>query len=112
MPRASAPLLDDAVVRLTMVLKLDQPGARLFGRAPQVLQALQRAAECARPCPASPRKVRSAPPGDLAPLAHMSAALLGEGHVRLKGRMLPAAQALSQLGLEPLTLPRRKAWRC
>jgi histidine ammonia-lyase len=42
--------------------------------------------------------------GDLAPLAHMTAALLGEGQIRFKGRVLPAAQVLSQLGLEPLTL--------
>jgi histidine ammonia-lyase len=34
----------------------------------------------------------------------MTAALLGEGHIRLEGRVLPAAAALAQLGLKPLVL--------
>jgi len=42
--------------------------------------------------------------GDLAPLAHMSAALLGEGEIVLRGERLPAADALSRIGLEPLAL--------
>ena len=42
--------------------------------------------------------------GDLAPLAHMSAALLGEGEIVLGGEDLPAAEALARLGLEPLVL--------
>ncbi|RMG72266.1 MAG: aromatic amino acid lyase, partial [Bacteroidetes bacterium] len=36
--------------------------------------------------------------GDLAPLAHLSLPLLGEGEVRLKGEKMPAAQALRQMG--------------
>ena len=42
--------------------------------------------------------------GDLAPLAHMSAALIGEGEIALGGETLPAAEALARLGLEPLVL--------
>ena len=42
--------------------------------------------------------------GDLAPLAHMSAALLGEGEIVLDGERLPAGEALTWLGLEPLAL--------
>jgi histidine ammonia-lyase len=43
--------------------------------------------------------------GDLAPLAHCALALLGEGEVRdAEGTLLPAAEALSAAGLEPLEL--------
>ena len=42
--------------------------------------------------------------GDLAPLAHVTAALMGEGEIRLKGRRWPAADALRQVGLAPLAL--------
>jgi len=42
--------------------------------------------------------------GDLAPLAHMSAILLGEGQARHNGEVMPATQALAIAGLEPMTL--------
>jgi histidine ammonia-lyase len=42
--------------------------------------------------------------GDLAPLAHLSCPLIGEGDVRLGGATLPARDALRQIGLEPVTL--------
>ena len=42
--------------------------------------------------------------GDLAPFAHLALPLIGEGEVRLDGQVLPAAAALSKVGLEPLTL--------
>lgn len=42
--------------------------------------------------------------GDLAPLAHMSLTLLGEGKARVRGgEWLPATEALRQVGLEPIT---------
>jgi histidine ammonia-lyase len=40
--------------------------------------------------------------GDLAPLAHLSLPLVGEGEVRWKGKRMPAAEALQALGWEPL----------
>jgi histidine ammonia-lyase len=42
--------------------------------------------------------------GDLAPLAHMTAALLGVGSIVVDGRTLPAGEALAAAGLAPLTL--------
>lgn len=42
--------------------------------------------------------------GDLAPLAHMSLALLGEGEVYYQGIKKPAIEVLNQLGWEKLTL--------
>ena len=42
--------------------------------------------------------------GDLAPLAHLSLPLLGEGMVNYQGKEVPSAQVLKELGLEPLKL--------
>lgn len=42
--------------------------------------------------------------GDLAPLAHVALALVGEGEVEWEGVRRPAAEAFSSAGLEPLRL--------
>ncbi|HET7341259.1 MAG TPA: histidine ammonia-lyase, partial [Methylomirabilota bacterium] len=42
--------------------------------------------------------------GDLAPLAHVAACLIGEGQAWLDGRPAPGAAALKAAGLAPLTL--------
>ena len=42
--------------------------------------------------------------GDLAPLAHMTLALMGEGSMLQDGRQVPALPALQQAGIAPLTL--------
>ena len=42
--------------------------------------------------------------GDLAPLAHMSLPLLGEGEVYFKGEKVSSKQMLDALGLEPIVL--------
>lgn len=42
--------------------------------------------------------------GDLAPLAHLTLALAGEGMAEFRGEVLPSRQALASAGLEPLSL--------
>lgn len=42
--------------------------------------------------------------GDLAPLAHLSLALIGRGKVRYRGKVMPAKKALKHAGLSPLKL--------
>ncbi|MCF8181644.1 MAG: aromatic amino acid lyase, partial [Burkholderiaceae bacterium] len=42
--------------------------------------------------------------GDLAPLAHMTLALLGEGYIWVSGVKKPALKALNDAGIAPLTL--------
>ncbi len=42
--------------------------------------------------------------GDLAPLAHLALPIIGRGEVELGDRTLPAAAALGEVGLAPLTL--------
>ncbi|WP_168879522.1 histidine ammonia-lyase [Rhizobium sp. P28RR-XV] len=41
---------------------------------------------------------------DLAPLAHMARALLGDGEAEVDGTMMPASDALSKAGLKPLPI--------
>jgi len=54
--------------------------------------------------PAIPKKGTVGASGDLAPLAHMALPLIGEGRVYHQGRLVDAASALVELGLEPLRL--------
>jgi histidine ammonia-lyase len=42
--------------------------------------------------------------GDLAPLSHMTAVLIGRGEAEYQGRMLPGAEALAAAGLSPIPL--------
>ncbi|MBI0513657.1 histidine ammonia-lyase, partial [Dickeya dianthicola] len=42
--------------------------------------------------------------GYLAPLAHLSLLLLGEGQARVDGVLIPAADGLARAGVEPLVL--------
>jgi histidine ammonia-lyase len=42
--------------------------------------------------------------GDLAPLAHMAAAMIGAGEIWIEGVRAPAARALADAGLDPLVL--------
>jgi histidine ammonia-lyase len=42
--------------------------------------------------------------GDLAPLAHLAAAMIGEGDIAFRGTRMPAATALEAAGLSPIAL--------
>ena len=42
--------------------------------------------------------------GDLAPLSHMTAVLIGEGQAEYQGRLMPGAMALAAAGLVPIAL--------
>ncbi len=72
------------VVRLVMVLKLISLARGFSGVRPQVMEALMQLLN-AQALPCIPSRGSVGASGDLAPLAHMTAALLGEGHIRLKG---------------------------
>ena len=54
--------------------------------------------------PIVPRQGSVGASGDLAPLAHLALPLLGKGQVRVNGEVVPAAQGLAQIGLQPMSL--------
>lgn len=58
--------------------------------------------------PVIPRKGSVGASGDLAPLAHLALALLGEGEVFLRGTRMPTAQALQKTGLSPYILQEKE----
>ena len=54
--------------------------------------------------PVIPEKGSLGASGDLAPLAHMSLPLIGEGRAEYQGEVLPGAEAFRRSGLKPLVL--------
>ena len=96
-------LLSDEVVRLVMLLKVASLARGYSGVRPQVVDAMV-ALLNARVYPCIPSKGSVGASGDLAPLAHLSAVLLGLGEVRHDGRVMPALEGLKAAGLAPLTL--------
>ncbi|MGB7481679.1 MAG: aromatic amino acid lyase, partial [Burkholderiaceae bacterium] len=99
----TGPLLDDAVVRLVMALKIGSLARGYSGIRAQVIDTLI-AMVNAGILPCIPQKGSVGASGDLAPLAHMTLALLGEGEVRVDGRRLPARAALAAAGIAPVVL--------
>ncbi|HID1029665.1 TPA: histidine ammonia-lyase [Enterobacter roggenkampii] len=95
--------LDDEIVRLMMVLKINSLARGFSGIRLSVIQALM-ALVNAEVYPWIPAKGSVGASGDLAPLAHMSLLLLGEGKARWQGEWLPAKEALKKTGLTPITL--------
>lgn len=95
--------LDDSLVRLIMVLKINSLARGFSGIRLSVIDALI-ALVNAEVWPHIPAKGSVGASGDLAPLAHMSLTLLGEGKARWQGEWLPATEALKKAGLESITL--------
>jgi histidine ammonia-lyase len=95
--------LPDAVVRLVMVMKAKALAQGYSGVRPVLVDTL-----CALVnndiLPVIPAQGSVGASGDLAPLAHMSCALLGIGQVRVNGAELRASEALQNAGLEQVTL--------
>lgn len=54
--------------------------------------------------PMIPEKGSVGASGDLAPLAHLSLALIGEGEAFYDGRRMPSAEVLTRAGLKPVVL--------
>ncbi|MFA4951007.1 histidine ammonia-lyase [Brevundimonas sp.] len=97
------PLLDDAVVRLLVVLKIASLSKGASGIRRETLETLI-ALVNADILPCIPSKGSVGASGDLAPLAHMSCVLIGVGEARAGGETLLAEAALAQIGRSPLTL--------
>ena len=92
-----------AVVRLMMALKLGSFAQGASGIRPEIV-ALLEAMLSEELTPVIPSQGSCGASGDLAPLAHMAASMIGVGDILLNGERLPAADALARAGLRPLEL--------
>jgi histidine ammonia-lyase len=97
------PMLDDAIVRLTLVLKLASLLQGFSGVSVELARFLESLINSGL-CPCMPAQGSVGASGDLAPLAHLSLCVLGLGEIRRHGEVLPAAEALAQEGLTPPAL--------
>ncbi|WP_168733060.1 histidine ammonia-lyase [Aliigemmobacter aestuarii] len=89
--------------RLMMVLKLISLGRGASGVRWDLIALLQ--AMLARGVtPVVPAQGSVGASGDLAPLAHMTAVMIGAGEAEYQGRILPGDQALAAAGLAPVAL--------
>jgi histidine ammonia-lyase len=96
-------VLPDAVVRLVLALKINALARGYSGISPALVDAL-RALLKHEVYPVIPAQGSVGASGDLAPLAHLGAVLLGIGQVRVGGKLLAATEGLARAGLSPVTL--------
>jgi len=99
----AGPLAEPAIVRLMLATKARNLALAHSGVRPELLDAVL-ALYQADALPEVPLMGSLGASGDLAPLAHLSLALLGEAHVLHRGHRKPAAQFWAELGVEPQVL--------
>lgn len=97
-----APLAEN-IVRLIMALKLISLGRGASGVRLKLVRLIEGMLERGV-TPVIPEKGSVGASGDLAPLAHMAAAMIGEGEAFFEGMRMPAADALAKAGLQPVVL--------
>jgi histidine ammonia-lyase len=95
--------LQPAVVRLMLALKAASLARGHSGVRPVVIDTLVAACNAGLvPCVPAQGSVGAS--GDLAPLSHMTLALMGEGEMLVDGKRVPALPVLREAGLLPLVL--------
>ena len=96
--------LSPEVVRLVMATKLLSLGAGASGVRWETLSLLDAMLQN-DVIPVIPGQGSVGASGDLAPLAHMAAVMIGEGEALVGGERLPGGDALAKAGLAPVVLP-------
>ena len=91
------------VVRAMLLLRAHSLAMGVSGVRPELIEMLAAMIE-RRVTPVVPIQGSVGASGDLAPLAHMACALVGEGEAWLGEQRMPAALALRGAGLQPLSL--------
>jgi len=94
--------LDINTTRLMMVLKLLSLGRGASGVAWSTIAQIENMLEKGV-TPVIPDQGSVGASGDLAPLAHMAAAMMGEGEAFFNGKRISAAKALAEAGLSGIT---------
>jgi histidine ammonia-lyase len=95
--------LPPAETRAMMLLRANVLAKGYSGARPAVLQTLLHVLN-AGVLPVVPGKGSVGACGDLAPLAHLTAVLIGEGEAIYRGRRLSGGEALRAAGIEPVVL--------
>jgi histidine ammonia-lyase len=95
--------LPDATVRLVLALKINALARGHSGISMELMDALLALLKH-EVYPVIPAQGSVGASGDLAPLAHLGAALLGLGQVRIRGAVAPAQDGLRAAGLRPIKL--------
>ena len=93
----------DEIVRAAMLLRANALAKGYSGARAVTVELL---VECLNRAllPHVPSRGSVGASGDLAPLAHLALPLIGEGEAMVDGRRLPGAEALAEVGLEPVRL--------
>src|SRR5258707_13924680 len=86
-----------------MALKIVSLGRGASGVRREVIGQLQAMLACGI-YPLVPQQGSVGASGDLAPLAHMTAVMIGEGQALVDGKVLPSRDGLAAADLAPLTL--------
>lgn len=94
------------IVRLIMALKLVSLGRGASGVRLELVRLIEGMLEKGGVIPV--RKRAPSASGDLAPLAHIAAVMMGEAEAFYKGERLSGALALDKAGLTPVVLAARK----
>ncbi|MCP4516637.1 MAG: aromatic amino acid lyase, partial [Delftia sp.] len=97
------PPLDEATARALLLIRANTLAKGHSGIQPRTLDLLLELLNRGI-LPIIPAQGSLGASGDLAPLAHMSLVLIGEGEAAYQGRCMPGAEALAQAGLEPVEL--------
>jgi len=95
--------IDIDTTRLIMALKAMSLSQGVSGIHPNTLRLLLDMINH-QIYPLIPEKGSVGASGDLAPLAHLTAAMIGLSEVNYKGYVMPAMEALDQAGLKPIKL--------
>jgi histidine ammonia-lyase len=93
----------DRIVHLMLALKLISLGRGASGIRRVVTETLERML-AAGIIPLVPQQGSVGASGDLAPLAHMTAVMIGEGEAHVNGSVQPAKVALEKAGIAPVVL--------
>ena len=91
------------IVRLIMALKLVSLGRGASGVRIELIRLIESMLEKGV-VPMIPEKGSVGASGDLAPLAHMAAVMIGEGEAFVNGWRMPGGEALNKVGLNPVQL--------
>jgi histidine ammonia-lyase len=97
------PPLSEPETRAMLLLRANVLALGFSGARPEVAEQLVHFLDL-RIAPVVPERGSVGASGDLAPLAHLALALIGQGEAFFEGVRRPAAEILKESGLEPLEL--------